>query len=151
MKIMVMTALLCAQVAAVAAPARAAAIEDGSASARQSVSAFAGARLRVELGGRASKTSAGLALAPLGRSVGADGGVRFQFGEGVGLASVDGRAPALSVAGQSMKQLRAAWQSDGADEDDGGVPTWALVAGGVLVAVVVAGALYVDAGNDATD
>lgn len=151
MKTIVAAALLCAQFGVAAAPARAAALDDGVGDVRQGVGAFAGARLRLALGGRAITASAGLAVAPLGREIRPDGDVRFRFGDGVGLTSMDGAAPRLRVAGRSVKELRAAWQGDDADGDEGGVPTWAIVAGGVVAAVLVAGALYVDAGNDATD
>jgi hypothetical protein len=136
MKTITMGGLLLAQLAIAAQPASAATLHDQEIAARQSVGAFAGGRVRIQLGGRTAKASAGLALAPMGRSVGQDGSVRLRLGEGVDFASTNGGAPGLRLAGRPIEEVRKGFQDKEADEDDGLSPVaiGAIVIGGLVVA-----------------
>jgi hypothetical protein len=133
-------------------PAVAASLEAEAASAQHSTGAFAGARVRLQLGGTTPRASAGLALAPMGRSVAQDGRVALRFGEGLGFGVADGRAPALSVAGQSVRQIRTAWQGAEGENDrkDGLSPVaiGAIVVGGLVVAAGVGYAILISSIGD---
>ncbi|HEV2570078.1 hypothetical protein [Sphingomonas sp.] len=127
------------------APAVAASLEPIGAGPTRT-SAFAGARLRIGLGGRDSgQLRAGLGIGPIRSVQSHDGRIRTSFGEGLQFG-MRGTGPArLSVAGRSMEEIRL--QADG----KGGVPTWALVVGGVVIAVGIAAAVFIDRINDASD
>ena len=116
-----------------AAPAAAAEIDRHSA---PQMGAFGGLRIRLPLDGdrRDRQLRAGLAIAPTTHSRTADGETRMRIGEGLEFG-VRGRSPArLSLAGQSVQRLNA----QGEEDEDGGVPTWAIVAGAAVV-VLAAG------------
>jgi hypothetical protein len=141
MKTMIAATVMAAQL--MAAPAVAASLEPVETRAART-GAFAGARFRVQLGGReAGRAQAGLNIGPV-RSVQAiDGRIRTSFGEGVAFG-ISGKAakPQLSFAGNSLDELRL--QADG----KGGVPTWALVVGGVVIVLGVAAAVAIDEISD---
>ena len=108
--------------------------------------AFAGARLRIGIGGRdAGQLRAGIGVAPLRSARALDGRVRTNFGEGVEFGVTGKSAPRLSLAGRSVDEIRL--QADG----KGGVPTWALVAGGVVLVVGIAAAVFVDKLEDSSE
>jgi hypothetical protein len=94
--------LLCAQ------PVSAADLGDdsgGASAATQRHGAFAGARLRVPLGGTDREVRAGLAAAPLVQNRGADGSLQTRFGDGVEFGFA-GRKPAgLSLGGTRLSDL----------------------------------------------
>jgi hypothetical protein len=98
-------------------------------------SGFAGARVKLSLGGT-SKTplSAQLTIAPARSSVTDYGMVRTDVGEGVGL-ELAGAKPTLMIAGRSSQELAEAKRKMG-------VSTVGWVAIGVGVAAAVVGGLY---------
>jgi hypothetical protein len=93
----------------------------------QQMGAFGGLSLRIPLDGRGRdrQVRAGLAFAPMLQSRAQDGAIRTRIGDGLELG-VSGR---LSLAGRDVRRLAA---RDG--EDDGGIPTGAWIAGGLVVA-----------------
>lgn len=143
MKTFVTAALIAAHLAA--APAMAASLERLETSAVRA-GAFAGARVRVHFGGRDSgRTLAGVGIGPVRTAQASDGRIRTSFGEGVSFGFAGNAAqPRLSLAGRSIEDMRL--QADGKGGD---VPTWAWVAGGV---VLVLGAAFIayDAVGDAS-
>lgn len=139
MKLTLIAALLTAQLAATPslgatlAPVEASHVRTG---------AFAGALLRITLGGNDSgQARAGLGIGPLRTAQGADGRIRTSFGEGLEFGSRAGATPQLSFAGRSLDQIRL--QAD-AEGDKGGVPTWAWIVGGTVLVLGVAGAVTLD-------
>lgn len=130
MKKLMIAALLAGQLST-AAPAAAAELDRHAA---PQMGAFGGLRLRLPLDGdrRDRQLRAGLTLAPSTHIRTADGETRLRIGEGLEFG-VRGREPVrLSVAGQDPRRLAA--QGEESEEDEGGgVPTWAIVAGAVVV------------------
>jgi hypothetical protein len=144
MKKLMIAALLAGQLLPAAAPAAAAELDRHTA---PQMGAFGGLRLRLPLDGdrRDRQLQAGLAIAPTTHSRTADGETRLRIGDGLEFG-VRGREPArLSLAGQDVRRLGV----QGEEDEDGGVPTWALVAGGVVL-VLGAGLLVFDALMDAS-
>ena len=93
--------------------------------------AFAGARLRIALGGeKRERVRAGLAVAPALHIQ--DGALKLRVGEGLEYGLTDRRAPALSLAGRPLADLGRA--PDGPRQN---VSTLGWVAIGVGVVVVV--------------
>ncbi|HEY0413928.1 MAG TPA: hypothetical protein VGD66_12390 [Allosphingosinicella sp.] len=135
MKILAAAALIAGQILA-AAPASAADLLDTPCAAGATrVGAFAGARLRVPLGGgRETPVRLGLALAPVQRTGGQDGATKLRFGEGLEFGLAGRTRPALSVAG-----YRVGGEANGADGRRLGVST--IGAAGIAGAVIVAGFL----------
>jgi hypothetical protein len=136
-KKIVIAALVAAQVGGAIQPAAAATLDPTSRAERIEAGAFAGARLRLQLGGQQERASAGLTLAPMRRS--GDGrAIGFRTGAGVefGFTS-SGKRPMLTLAGRPVtKKLRLAAKDD---NKDGGISTLAIV--GIGVGVLVIGAL----------
>jgi len=127
MKRLMMVTLLGAQLLAAAEPAMAAEL---AAHDEQRIGAFGGLRVRLPLGRRASdrQLRAGLTLAPALHGRLANGESRLRIGEGLELG-LRGRAPMrLSIAGQDVRRLAARETGD-----DGGIPTGALIAGGIVL------------------
>jgi len=136
MKMITAAALVAAQLAS-AAPLSAADLA-GSADASQTrVGAFAGGRLRVELGGRHDRPARlGLALAPYAQSRAADGRTMVRYGEGFEFGIV-GREPAqVRLAGHRLA-------TDGTLVDEGGtrLGVSTLGAAGIVAGVLVVGAV----------
>jgi hypothetical protein len=146
MKSLMIAALVTAQLTA-AQSAYAASIDDQGMQSRVQMGAFAGARLRLQLGGAKPKASAGLTLASMGRSQAQDGRVAHRFGEGVAFGMADGRPPGLSVAGQPLKPAKMALRDkdEAEDEDDGLSPLaiGGIVVGGLALAAVVGYAILI--------
>jgi hypothetical protein len=142
MKILTMTALVAAQLMVAAQPAMAAELPDERAATSQRHGAFAGARLRVPLGGETGeKARAGLAVAPLLQSRGADGRVVTRFGDGVELGFSGQDKVGLSFNGTRLSQYRAG--RAGPDGKKLGVSTIGWVAIGVGAAIVIGYAIAV--------
>ncbi len=145
MKRLTIAALVAGQVVAAqpaaAQPALAADLVTTGEQQGEQVGAFVGFRLRIALSGdmRRNEVRAGFTVAPTLSSDYGLGGTGMWIGEGLEFGYRSDGPFSLSVAGQDMRQLWAAQDDDG---DDGGVPTWALVAGGI-VAVGVGGYLIV--------
>lgn len=138
-------------VAGAAQPARAASLDMGPHAGERSISAFAGARLRVSLGA-APRASAALAIAPMQRAMTGEGAVRMRFGEGLSFGTESRGPVALRLAGTRIDRLGMA-PNGRIDEraDRHGISTVGYVAIGVGVAVIVGGLLFVDALNDASE
>ncbi|HST37526.1 MAG TPA: hypothetical protein VLK25_12970 [Allosphingosinicella sp.] len=137
MKVLVAAALVGAQLAAVAEPARAAEIQREATAA---TGTFAGLRLRMPMGGSRAQQAPriGLAFAPTVHSINDSGEARMRIGEGLELG-FSGRQPLrLTLAGQQLRRLGAA-QQDAEDDNDrrGGPSTLGWIAIGVGVAVVI--------------
>ena len=134
MKTLMIAALLGAQLLTAAQPAMAA---DLQATGDQRMGAFGGLRVRLPLGGnpRGNRIRAGLTLAPTLSTRMQDGESRLRIGEGLELGA-RGREPIrLSIGGRDLRRLAAA-------EGDGGIPTGAWIAGGIVL-VAIAGVTFV--------
>ncbi len=144
MKKLMIAALLGGQLLTAAMPAAGAELDRHAA---PQMGAFGGLRVRLQLDGDRSRRQlrAGLAVAPTTHSRTADGETRLRIGEGPEFG-IRGRGPArLSFAGQGIGRLGA----QGEEDEDGGVPTWAIVAGAVVV-VLGAGLVAFSAAMDAS-
>ncbi|MDZ4306922.1 hypothetical protein [Allopontixanthobacter sp.] len=115
--------------------------------------AFAGARLRISLGGNRNqpKVRAGLTIAPTLHHRVNQSAPDINFGEGLEFGHRSGHRFSLSAAGQDIggKKNRAA--QAGQDDDEGGLPDWALIAGGVVIAAGIGGLLFFEALDDASE
>lgn len=134
MKKLTIGALLAAQVPGAVQPAAAADLVERD---RPQIGAFAGARLRIPLGGAREerRLRAGLTLAPTMRVRHADGASRLRFGEGIEFG-VAGREPVrLSLAGTPVDRL--AGDGRGPDGRRLGVSTLGWIAIGVGATVVI--------------
>ena len=147
MKRLTMSALVAAQIALAAQPACAADFGDQRADAGQQHGAFAGARLRIPLGGAAGdrKARAGLTMAPVTQGRQTDGSIRTRFGEGVEYRFAGGSKPELAFGGRSMSQGRA-----GPDGRKMGISTlgWVGIGVGVVAVILVTAFVWCDADND---
>ena len=148
MKLVLIASLVLAQLPL--ASATAATIENHGAS-QQQVGAFAGARLRIAVGGeKAGKPTIGLGITGLAQSRSSDGAVRTRLSEGVQFGYSADRKLGLTVAGQPLDARRPSLQDKGEDDDDG-ISTLGWIGIGVGAALVVAGvglALWADAISD---
>lgn len=130
-KLLIAGLVAAAQILPAAQPAMAAELHQDRAGTPNQVSAFAGARLRVPLGGR-EKPQAGLALTSTLRS-GATGELRFAKGAELGFSG--DRKVRLSLGGRPVSQI-----AQGGKAEDGrklGVSTLGWI--GIGAAVVVVG------------
>jgi hypothetical protein len=136
MKFFAGAVLVAAQLAAL--PASAAELPSDRAAAHSQVGTFAGARLRVPLGGGREKARAGLALTSTLRSD-ATGELRFARGAELGFASGDS-AIRLTLAGTPVSRL--AQGGDGPSGRKQGVSTlgWIAIGVGAALVIVVAAA-----------
>lgn len=115
--------------------------------------AFAGARIRIALGGNRNqpKLRAGLTIAPTLHHRVDQGAPEINFGEGLEFGHRTGHRLSLSAAGQDIGGNRnRAGQAD-QDDDEGGLPDWALIAGGVVIAAGIGGLLFFEALDDASE
>lgn len=143
MKRLTMAALVAGQLLAIAQPTLAAELIAGR---THQIGAFAGARLRLPLGGdiRQRQIRAGLTLAPTLRTFAADGESRLRFGEGLEFG-VTGRQPArLMLAGQDVRRLGAAQDNDHRRRGPSTLGWIAIGVGAALVITVGAAALIAD-------
>lgn len=131
-KLLIAGLVAAAQVLPAAQPAMAAELHQDRTGTSNQVSAFAGARLRVPLGGGREKPQAGLALTSTLRS-GATGELRFAKGAELGFSG--DHKMRLSVAGTPVSQLRPGGTSP--DGRKAGVSTLGWI--GIGAAVVVVG------------
>lgn len=152
MKRLVIAALVAAQVASTATPALAAELGDQAGATGQRQGAFAGARVRIPLGGgaRAKKVKAGLTLAPLRQSRTLDGAVRTGFGQGFELGLGEAGRPALTFAGQRVDRLALAPNGKAPEGQRAGVSTlgWIGIGVGAVALVLVALVLVCDTDDD---
>jgi hypothetical protein len=141
MKKLTIGALLAGQLLGAAQPALAA---DLVAQEAPQMGAFAGARLRVPLGGaQRRQVRAGLTIAPTLQS---RGETRGRIGDGLEFGYRSNRPLSFSLAGQDLNGRRFGAAQDNVDDHRGfPVKTVLLVIGGVLVVAAVA--TYVVADN----
>jgi hypothetical protein len=145
-----MLALAAGQIVAATAPARAAEIDDRQLISQRQVGAFAGARLRVPLGGKESgRARTGLALAPTVHSLRSDGSLRTRFGEGVEFGLTDRKNVQLSLAGRPISQLMSGGQ--GPEGQKLGVSTLGWIAIGSVVVIVGGLAILADHISDQSE
>jgi hypothetical protein len=138
-KILIAGLVAAAQVLPAAQPAVAAELhQDRTATAGQ-VSAFAGARLRVPLGGR-EKPRAGLALTSTLRG-GPTGELRFARGAELGFSGRDSKLD-LSVAGRPVSKLAAG--RPGPSGRKQGFSTAGWIAIGASAVIIIGGVLIFD-------
>ena len=150
MKYLTMIALVASQSLAVAQPAFAADLGDSGVVRTQRHGAFAGARLRVPLGGgKDEKASAGLTVAPMAESRGSDGSLRTRFGEGMEFGIAGREQSGLRIGGRSLAQLREG--RSGPAGHKAGISTLGWVGIGVGTAIVVGYAILVVSLNNASD
>ena len=149
MKFLAIFSLVAAQLLAAAQPASAADLGDSGGSAAQRHGAFAGARLRVPLGGdRGEKARIGVTVAPLTESLGADGRLKTRFGEGMELGFSGSEKAGLRLGGKSLAQLSQARLTQGGQGPEGpkaGTSTMKglAIVGGVVVITLGALALLI--------
>jgi hypothetical protein len=128
-----------AQILPAAQPAMAAELHQDRSERSNQVSAFAGARLRVPLGGR-EKPQAGLALTSTLRG-GATGELRFAKGAELGFGGRNSKL-GLSIAGRPVSQLAAG--RAGPEGRKQGFSTAGYIAIGASVAIIIGGVLIFD-------
>jgi hypothetical protein len=149
MKKCVVAGLIAAQVIVAAQPAAAAGFEEG---ASVQTGTFAGARIRLSLGGKQQdqRFRAGLTLAPTMHTQSISGESRMRIGEGLELGFTGERPLTLSLAGQPVSRLLPGASKPG--DDKLGLSTGGKVAIGVGAALVVAaGAGYLVLANRCTE
>jgi hypothetical protein len=129
-----------AQVLPAAQPAAAAELHQDRTAMPSQVSAFAGVRLRVPIGGGREKPQAGLALTSTLRS-GETGQLRFAKGAEFGFSGGDSKLD-LSIAGRPVSQLAAG--RPGPEGRKQGFSTAGWIAIGASVAIIIGGVLIFD-------
>jgi hypothetical protein len=140
MKFVAMGALAAAQIACAAQPAAAAELNQERTETAVQVSAFAGARLRVPLGGGREKPQAGLALTSTLRS-GPTGQLRFAKGAELGFSGRSSKL-GLTLAGRPLSKLAPG--RSGPDGPKQGFSTLGWVAIGASAVIIVGGVLIFD-------
>ena len=150
MRKLLMVALVGGQLLPAAQPALAA---DFAATEPEQVGAFGGLRVRVQLGGdrQQRQVRAGLAVAPTLHGANMAGERPLRIGEGVELGFRGERPLSLTVAGMDVGSRRLGTAQDDGDGEDEGVPTWAWVAGGVVVVLGLGVFAFTEAMNAASE
>jgi len=128
-------------------------IQDAGQLEQREMGAFGGIRLRVALGGNRSqpKVRGGLAFAPTMHSRANQGAAEVHIDEGLEFGHRSGRRLSLSAAGQDIGGSRPGVARAGEEDGDDGVPDWALITGGVVIAMGIGGLLFFDALEDASE
>jgi hypothetical protein len=139
-KLLIAGLVAAAQVLPAAQPAAAAELHQDRTATASQVSAFAGARLRVPLGGGREKAQAGLALTSTLRN-GPTGELRFAKGAELGFSGGDSKLD-LSLAGRPVSRLAAGGR--GPDGRKHGFSTAGWIAIGASAAIIVGGVLIFD-------
>ena len=143
MKYLLIASLLLAPLAA--APAAAASIEDHGYAGQHRLGTFAGARLRIAMGGeQAGRPRLGLAMTGVGYSRSADGGMRTRFAEGVEYGFSAERRVELSLAGRPMRTKGDRLHASGG----GGLSPEIIIGAGVAVIAIGAAIGVIDAIGD---
>lgn len=138
-KIVIAGLVAAAQVLPASQPATAAELNQDRTAAASQVSAFAGARLRVPLGGR-EKPQAGLALTSTLRN-GPTGELRFARGAELGFSGRESKL-GLSIAGRPVSQLAAG--RPGPSGRKHGFSTAGWIAIGASAVIIIGGVLIFD-------
>jgi hypothetical protein len=146
-KMLIAALVAAAQILPAAQPAGAAELNLDRTAEPAQVSAFAGARLRVPLGGGREKPQAGLALTSTLRN-GPAGELRFARGAELGFRGRDSKL-GLSVAGRPVAQL-AAGRSGPAGRKQG-FSTLGYVAIGASAVIIIGGVLIFDYIDDQSE
>jgi hypothetical protein len=124
--------------ATLAQPASAAELPSDRGTAATQVGTFAGARVRVPLGGHREKAQAGLALTSTVRS-GATGELRFAKGAELGFAS-DDTAIRLTLGGTPVSRLAQGGEGPGGRRQGVSTLGWIAIGVGAALVIVVAAA-----------
>ena len=135
MKNFVLAGLVAAQTIVAAQPAAAASLQE---TAAVQSGTFAGARIRLSLGGGQEhrKFRAGLTFAPTLRTQAISGETRMRFGEGIELGFAGQRPLALTLSGRPVSRMLPGGNKS-EDERRLGISTGGYVAIGVGVAALV--------------
>jgi len=128
-------------------------VSDLSTTQQPEVGAFAGLRLRLPLGGppRERQVRAVVTVAPTLHSFDDDRAVRARIGEGFQIGYRSDGQRTFSLAGYDFARNRVGAAQNADDKSDGGIPTWAIVVGGITAAVGVGALVFFDALEDASD
>lgn len=129
-----------AQVLPASQPAMAAELHQDRSAEPTRLSAFAGARLRVPIGGGREKPQAGLALTSTLRS-GDTGQLRFGRGAELGLSG-KGSKLGLSLAGRPVAQLAAGRAGPNGPKQNFSTAGWIAI--GASVVIIIGGVLIFD-------
>ena len=114
----------------------------------QQAEAFAGARMRLSLGGgERQRVRAGIVMAPALRTQTADNRATLRFGEGLELGLSAGRTPALSIAGRPLTGEEARRTTG----PRAGISTWGWVAIGTGVVLVAGTLLFIEAMENSSE
>lgn len=140
MKSLAMGILVAAQLLTAAPPASAAALHSERSYEASRMAGFAGARLRVPLGGGAESAQLGLALTSTLRS-GATGELRFARGAELGFSGKDAK-PRLSFAGRPVSQLAPGGAGPGGQKQGFSTLGWVVI--GASAVIIVGGVLIFD-------
>lgn len=138
-KVLIAGLVAAAQILPAGQPARAAELHQDRPATSSQVSAFAGARLRVPIGGR-ERPQAGLALTSTLRS-GPAGELRFARGAELGFSGTDSKLD-LSLAGRPVSKLVAGRPGPGGRRQ--GFSTAGWIAIGASAAIIIGGVLIFD-------
>lgn len=136
-----------AQILPAAQPAAAADLQGDRMAASSQVAAFAGARLRVPLGGGSGKPQAGLALTSTLRS-GETGQLRFANGAELGFSGANSKL-GLSLAGRPLSKFAPG--RSGPEGRKQGFSTLGWVAIGASAVIIVGGVLIFDYIDDQSE
>ena len=127
--------------------------QDLTGTQQREMGTFGGFRLRIALGGsrHQPKVRGGLTVAPSLHGRDRQGEANINIGEGFELGFRSGQRISLFAGGQDIgghrRTLAQARQQDGEE----GLPDWALVAGGVIIALGVGGLVFYKALDDASE
>jgi hypothetical protein len=146
-KLLIAGLVAAAQVVPAAPPAVAAELHQDRTETSNQVSAFAGARLRVPLGGGRQKPQAGLALTSTLRS-GATGELRFARGAELGFSGRNSKL-GLSLAGRPLAQLAPG--RSGPNGPKQGFSTVGWIAIGASAVIIAGGVLIFDYIDDQSE
>jgi hypothetical protein len=134
MKSLLIAGLVAAQIMVAAQPAMAAELGDERGATSQRHGAFAGARLRLPLGGAADrKLRAGVTVAPIVQSADAGESRRIRFGEGLELGFAGRDKPVLAFGGRPVAQLAQGPAGPDGRKLGTSTTTGLLIVGGIVV------------------
>ena len=144
MKKMIM--LLCAAQVAAGAPATGAELHSDRSGAGVQTGSFAGARLRIPLGGGGERSHVGLALTSVQRTRDS-GAIRFSRGAELGFSA--GEAVSVKLGGRPVSQLAPGRR--GPEGRKQGFSTLGWVAIGASLVIIVGGVLILDYISDQSE
>ena len=139
-KLPILGLVAAAQMVAAAPPAMAAELHYDRTGMPSQVSAFAGARLRVPLGGGREKPQAGLALTSTLRG-GATGELRFARGAELGFSGTDSKL-GVSLAGRPLSRLAAGRPGPDGRKQNFSTTGWIVI--GASAVIIIGGLVIFD-------